>query len=224
MRILVIEDDVDLAQFLRKGLEEERHTVEVAADGETGLMLAVDESYDLLIVDVMLPKVDGLTLCRRLRERGNRSPILLLTARDSVEDKVAGLDAGADDYLTKPFAFTELVARIRALLRRGGPHIGSRLKAKDLEMDPASRRVWRAGKEITLTSKEFSLLEFLLRNRDIVLTRTAILERVWGLNYDPMTNVVDVYIRSLRVKIDRDFALPLIATVRGVGYKLEASE
>jgi len=224
MRILVIEDDVDLAQFLRKGLEEERHTVEVAADGETGLMLAVDESYDLLIVDVMLPKVDGLTLCRRLRERGNRSPILLLTARDSVEDKVAGLDAGADDYLTKPFAFTELVARIRALLRRGGPHTGSRLKAKDLEMAPASRRVWRAGKEITLTSKEFSLLEFLLRNRDIVLTRTAILERVWGLNYDPMTNVVDVYIRSLRVKIDRDFAFPLIGTVRGVGYKLEASE
>ena len=224
MRILVIEDDADLAQFLRKGLEEERHTVEMAADGETGFMLAADDSYDLLIVDVMLPKVDGLALCRRLRERGNRCPILLLTARDSVEDKVAGLDAGADDYLTKPFAFTELVARIRALLRRGGPHIGSRLKAHDLEMDPASRRVWRGGKEIALTSKEFSLLEFLLRNRDIVLTRTAILERVWGLNYDPMTNVVDVYIRSLRVKIDRDFAFPLIATVRGVGYKLEASE
>ena len=172
----------------------------------------------------MLPKLDGLTLCKRLRAKGIRTPILLLTARDSVDDKVAGLDSGADDYLTKPFAFTELVARVRALLRRGGPHVGSRLKAKDLEMDPASRRVWRAGKEIVLTSKEFALLEYLLRNRDIVLTRTAILERVWGLNYDPMTNVVDVYIRSLRVKIDRDFSSPLIATVRGVGYKLETGE
>lgn len=224
MRILVIEDDADLAQFLRKGLEEEQHTVETAADGETGLILAMDDNFDLLVVDVMLPKLDGLTLCRRLREKDKRTPILLLTARDAVEDKVAGLDAGADDYLTKPFAFTELVARVRALLRRGGPHAGSRLKAKDLEMDPASRRVWRGGKEIALTSKEFALLEYLLRNRDIVLTRTAILERVWGLNYDPMTNVVDVYIRSLRVKIDRDFTSPLIATVRGVGYKLETGE
>ncbi|MDR4478241.1 MAG: response regulator transcription factor [Nitrospira sp.] len=224
MRILVIEDDADLAQFLRKGLEEEQHTVETAGDGETGLILATDESYDLLIVDVMLPKLDGLTLCRHLRAKGNRTPILLLTARDAIEDKVEGLDTGADDYLTKPFAFTELVARARALLRRGGPHVGNRLKAKDLEMDPASRRVWRGGKEIVLTSKEFALLEYLLRNRDIVLTRTAILERVWGLNYDPMTNVVDVYIRSLRVKIDRDFGSPLIATVRGVGYKLETGE
>ena len=224
MRILVIEDDADLTQFLRKGLQEEQHTVETAADGDTGLVLAIDESFDLLIVDVMLPKLDGLTLCRRLREKGNRTPILLLTARDSVEDKVEGLDTGADDYLTKPFAFTELVARIRALHRRGIPYVGTRLKAKDLEMDPASRRVWRAGKEIILTSKEFALLEYLLRNRDIVLTRTAILERVWGLNYDPMTNVVDVYIRSLRVKIDRDFSSPLIATVRGVGYKLEVQE
>ena len=224
MRILIIEDDTDLAQFLSKGLHEEQHTVETASDGETGLILATEESYDLLIVDVMLPKLDGLTLCKRLRAKGIRTPILLLTARDSVDDKVAGLDAGADDYLTKPFAFTELVARVRALLRRGGPHVGRRLKAKDLEMDPASRRVWRAGKEIVLTSKEFALLEYLLRNRDIVLTRTAILERVWGLNYDPMTNVVDVYIRSLRVKIDRDFTSPLIATVRGVGYKLETGE
>lgn len=224
MRILVIEDDADLTQFLCKGLQEERHTVETAADGETGLILATDESYDLLIVDVMLPKLDGLSLCQRFRAKGARTPILLLTARDSVEDKVAGLDAGADDYLTKPFAFTELVARIRALLRRGGPHAGSRLKAQDLEMDPAARRVWRGGKEIVLTSKEFALLEYLLRNRDIVLTRTAILERVWGLNYDPMTNVVDVYIRSLRVKIDKDFTSPLIATVRGVGYKLETGE
>ncbi len=224
MRILVIEDDADLTHFLRKGLQEEQHTVETAADGETGLILALDQSWDLLVIDVMLPKLDGLALCRRLREKGNRTAILLLTARDTVEDKVAGLDAGADDYLTKPFAFTELVARIRAVLRRGGPLVGNRLKVKDLEMDPASRRVWRAGKEIVLTSKEFALLEYLLRNRDIVLTRTAILERVWGLNYDPMTNVVDVYIRSLRVKIDRDFTSPLIATVRGVGYKLETGE
>ncbi len=224
MRILIIEDDADLAHFLRKGLQEERHTVEVAADGETGLALAEDESYDLLIVDVMLPKLDGLALCRRLRGRGNRAPILLLTARDTVDDKVLGLDSGADDYLTKPFSFAELVARVRALLRRGGPQAGVRLKAADLEMDPAAHRVWRAGKEIALTNKEYALLEYLLRNRNRVLTRTAILERVWGLNYDPMSNVVDVHIRSLRAKLDRDFTPPLIVTVRGVGYKLEAEE
>jgi DNA-binding response OmpR family regulator len=221
MRILVIEDDKDLVQFVRKGLQEERHAVDVAEDGEAGLELAGSGGYDLMIVDVMLPKLDGLTLCRRVRGRGDRTPILLLTARDTVEDKVAGLDTGADDYLTKPFAFAELVARVRALIRRGGPPPAGELKAADLVVDPAAHRVRRAGKEISLTNKEYALLEYLLRNRNRVLTRTAIIEHVWGLNYDPMTNIVDVHIRALRSKIDKDFSPPLIITVRGVGYMLE---
>jgi DNA-binding response OmpR family regulator len=175
-----------------------------------------------MIVDVMLPKLDGLSFCRRVRGWGDQTPILLLTARDSVEDKVAGLDTGADDYLTKPFAFAELVARVRALIRRGGPAPASELKAADLVVDPAAHRVWRGGKEINLTNKEYALLEYLLRNRNRVLTRTAIIEHVWGLNYDPMTNIVDVHIRALRAKMDKDFSPPLITTVRGVGYMLEA--
>lgn len=221
MRILVIEDDKDLAQFVRKGLQEERHAVDVAEDGEAGLELASSGGYDLMIVDVMLPKLDGLTFCRRVRGWGDHTPILLLTARDTVEDKVAGLDTGADDYLTKPFAFAELVARVRALIRRGGPPPAGELKAADLVVDPAAHRVRRAGKEISLTNKEYALLEYLLRNRNRVLTRTAIIEHVWGLNYDPMTNIVDVHIRALRSKIDKDFSPPLIITVRGVGYMLE---
>lgn len=222
MRILVVEDDKDLAHFVRKGLQEERHAVDVAEDGEAGLELASSGGYDLMIVDVMLPKVDGLTFCRRVRGWGDRTPILLLTARDTVEDKVAGLDTGADDYLTKPFAFAELVARVRALIRRGGPAPGIQLKAADLVVDVAAHRVWRAGKEISLTNKEYALLEYLLRNRNRVLTRTAIIEHVWGLNYDPMTNIVDVHIRALRAKMDKDFTPALITTVRGVGYMLEA--
>ncbi len=222
MRILLIEDDKDLARFVRKGLQEERHAVDVAEDGEAGLELASSGGYDLLIVDVMLPKMDGLTLCRRVRSWGDRTPILLLTARDTVEDKVAGLDTGADDYLTQPFAFAELVARVRALIRRGGPTPAGELKAADLVVDVAAHRVWRAGREISLTNKEYALLVYLLRNRNRVLTRTAIIEHVWGLNYDPMTNIVDVHIRALRAKMDKDFDVPLITTVRGVGYMLEA--
>jgi DNA-binding response OmpR family regulator len=222
MRILVVEDDKDLARFVRKGLQEERHAVDVAEDGEAALELASSGGYDLMIVDVMLPKIDGLTLCRRIRAWGDRTPILLLTARDTIEDKVVGLDAGADDYLTKPFAFAELVARVRALMRRGGPTPGVQLKAADLVVDVAAHRVWRAGREINLTNKEYALLEYLLRNRNRVLTRTAIIEHVWGLNYDPMTNIVDVHIRALRGKMDKDFSPPLITTVRGVGYMLEA--
>lgn len=221
MRILLVEDDADLAQFIRKGLKEEHYVVDVAADGEAGLALALDNSYDLMILDIMLPKLDGLTLCRRVRGKGISTPVLLLTARNTVETKVSGFDTGADQFLAKPFAFAELLARIRALLRRGSSQQIAHLQAADLRLDPASHRVWRAGQEISLTNKEYALLEFLLRNKNRVLTRTAIIEHVWDISYDPMTNIVDAHIRALRAKIDRDFSPPLIATVRGAGYMLE---
>jgi DNA-binding response OmpR family regulator len=224
MRILLVEDDLDLAQFIRKGLKEERYAVDFAADGEAGLDLALSNPYDLLILDVMLPKLDGLTLCRRIRAKGNATPVLLLTARNTLQDRVSGFDTGADQYLTKPFAFAELLARVRALLRRGGPQPLTRLKAADLELDPASHRVWRAKQEIALTNKEYALLELLLRNKNRVLTRTAIIEHVWDISYDPMTNIVDAHIRALRAKMDRDFSPPLITTVRGTGYMLEDPE
>ena len=221
MRILLVEDDADLAQFIRKGLKEECYAVDVAADGEAGLALALDNPYDLLILDVMLPKLDGLTLCRRVRDKGITTPVLLLTARNTVETKVSGFDTGADQFLPKPFAFAELLARVRALLRRGSSQQVAHLQAVDLRLDPTSHRVWRGGQEISLTNKEYALLEFLLRNKNRVLTRTAIIEHVWDISYDPMTNIVDAHIRALRVKIDRDFSPPLIATVRGAGYMLE---
>jgi len=224
MRILLVEDDLNLAQFIRKGLKEEQYAVDFAADGEEGLALASANPYDLLILDIMLPKIDGLTLCRRVRGNGNGTPVLLLTARNTLEAKVSGFDTGADQFLPKPFAFVELLARVRALLRRGGPQQLIRLKAADLELDPASHRVWRAGQEIPLTNKEYALLEFLLRNKNRVLTRTAIIEHVWDISYDPMTNIVDAHIRALRAKIDRDFSPQLIATVRGAGYMLEEVE
>jgi DNA-binding response OmpR family regulator len=224
MRILIVEDDTDLGEFIGKGLREERYAVDLAVDGEEGLQLAGENPYQLIILDIMLPKLDGLTVCRRLRASGNATPILLLTARDSIQDRVSGLDTGADDYLTKPFAFVELLARVRALMRRGGPQHLARLKAADLELDPASRRAWRAGREITLTNKEYALLEFFLRNKNRVLTRTAIIQHVWDLSYDPMTNIVDAHVRALRAKMDRDFSPPLITTVRGAGYMLEEPE
>jgi DNA-binding response OmpR family regulator len=177
-----------------------------------------------LIIDIMLPKLDGLTLCRRVRAKGNMTPVLLLTARNTVEAKVSGFDTGADQFLPKPFAFVELLARVRALLRRGGPQQLVHLQAADLRLDPAAHRVWRAGQEIPLTNKEYALLEFLLRNKNRVLTRTAIIEHVWDISYDPMTNIVDAHIRALRAKIDRDFSPPLITTVRGAGYMLEEPE
>lgn len=221
MRILLAEDDADLAQFVRKGLKEEYYAVDVAADGEAGLALALNNPYDLLILDVMLPKLDGLTLCRRVRDKGITTPVLLITARNTVETKVSGFDTGADQFLPKPFAFAELLARVRALLRRGSSQQVAHLQAADLRLDPASHRVWRAEQEIFLTNKEYALLEFLLRNKNRVLTRTAIIEHVWDISYDPMTNIVDAHIRALRAKIDRDFSPPLIATVRGAGYMLE---
>jgi DNA-binding response OmpR family regulator len=202
-------------------LKEEQYAVDVATDGEEGLELALHNAYDLLILDIGLPKLDGLSLCRRIRDKGNMTPVLLLTARNTVEDKVSGFDTGADQFLPKPFAFVELLAQIRALLRRGSTQQIVQLQVADLRLDPASHRVWRAGKEIALTNKEYALLEFLLRNKNRVLTRTAIIEHVWDISYDPMTNIVDAHIRALRAKIDRDFSPPLIATVRGAGYMLE---
>ena len=224
MRILLVEDDLDLAQFISKGLKEEHYAVDFASDGEEGLALALENSYDLMILDIMLPKLDGLTLCRRVRDKRIMTPVLLLTARNTVEDKVSGFDTGADQFMSKPFAFAELLARIRALLRRGSSQQLAHLQAANLRLDPASHRVWRAGQEIILTNKEYALLEFLLRNKNRVLTRTAIIEHVWDISYDPMTNIVDAHSRALRAKIDRDFSPPLIATVRGAGYMLEEPE
>jgi DNA-binding response OmpR family regulator len=203
-------------------LQEERYAVDMATDGDAAIALCQSAAYDLIILDVMLPKRDGLSVCRILRDKGHTVPVLLLTVRDSTEDKVRGLDCGADDYLTKPFAFAELLARIRALLRRGAIPGSGPLKLADLELDPAAHRVWRGGTEIVLTGKEYALLEYLLRNVNRVLTRTAIIEHVWDIRYDSMTNIVDVHIRALRAKIDRPFSVSLIKTVRGVGYVLEA--
>lgn len=221
MRILIVEDDSTLAQFLRKGLQEERYIIDLAVDGQEGLLRARETPYDLIILDIRLPKLDGLQLCRKLRAEEITIPILLLTARQSADDKVEGLDTGADDYLTKPFAYPELLARIRALLRRSSPPQPTRLKIADLELDPVSHKVWRASKEITLTHKEYALLEYLMRNVNRALTRTAIIAHVWDVNYDSMTNIVDVQIRALRAKIDRDCSPALLQTVRGVGYMLE---
>jgi DNA-binding response OmpR family regulator len=220
MRLLVAEDDVSVAGFLEKGLREERYTVDVANDGEEALKLTQHVAYDLIILDVMLPKRNGLNVCRSIRQSGKGMPVLLLTVRDSTEDKVLGLDSGADDYLTKPFPFPELLARIRALLRRGSVPIG-RLRVADLELDPVAHRVWRGGTEIPVTNKEYAVLEYLMRNVGRVLTRTALIEHVWDYQYDTMTNIVDVQIRALRSKIDRPFSTPLIKTVRGVGYIIE---
>ncbi len=219
MRILVVEDEDKIAAFLKRGLKEEGYAVDVAADGEDGLRLAVSEDYDLILLDLMLPKVDGLTMCRRLREQNRRAPILMLTAKDSVQDKVAGLDSGADDYLTKPFAFEELLARCRALLRKPGqpPLV---LRAADLTIDLPAHKVTRAGREIALTPREFSLLEYLVRNKGTVVTRTMIAEHVWDIHFDTLTNVIDVYVNYLRRKVDHGHERALIQTLRGRGYML----
>jgi two-component system, OmpR family, response regulator len=223
MRILVVEDNPRISAFLQKGLREEGYVVEVASDGDTAFRRATEEGFDAAVVDVMIPGRSGVQLVGDLREAGVRLPVLLLTARDRTEDKVAGLDAGADDYLTKPFEFSELTARVRALLRRGStPGDPAVLRAGDLEMDPALRRVRRSGGAVELTPREFSLLEYLLRNAGRPLSRAAIMEHVWGIRFDPGTNIVDVCINSLRTKLD-DRDRGLIQTVRGVGYALRAA-
>ena len=220
MYILIVEDEKKVVGFLKKGLQEEHYTVDVAYDGEEALLLAGMNRYDVIILDIMLPKKDGMEVLKALRTQGLSTPILMLTAKDTLEDKVRGLDSGADDYITKPFAFAELLARIRALLRRGKPTNETSLTAADLMLDPATHKVQRAGKQIELTSKEYALLEYFLRNKGQVLTRTLINEHVWGYRFDTGTNIVDVYVNYLRSKIDRGFDKKLIHTVRGVGYVL----
>ena len=219
----MVEDDATIADFVSKGLAESGYAVDVATDGERGVELALKGGYDAAIVDVMLPRLDGLALIDRIRARGVGTPVLILSARRTVDDRVKGLQAGGDDYLTKPFAFAELLARLQALIRRStGQTEPARLSLGDLSLDLLSRRAERAGKPIDLRPREYGLLEYLLRNQGRVLTKTMILSHVWGYNFDPGTNVVDVLVSRLREKIDRDFDPKLLQTVRGVGYVLKA--
>jgi heavy metal response regulator len=224
MRILLVEDDRKVASFIRKGLTEEGYAVDVAHDGEAGLFMGLDRLHDVIVLDVMLPGKPGFQVLRELRQAKVITPVLLLTARDAVEDKVQGLDAGADDYLTKPFAFAELLARVRALLRRGKAAQAPALQVADLTLDPAARTVKRGGETIPLTNREFALLEYFLRNPGRVLTRTMIAEHVWDYSFDAGTNVIDVYVNYLRKKVDAGREPKLIRTVRGVGYVLKAGE
>ena len=221
MRTLVIEDDLKLQKLLRRGLSEEGFTVDVAADGEEGLFLAQSEAYDVIVLDLMIPKVPGAQVLSRLREAGKQTPVLILTARDADADKVAGLNAGADDYMTKPFTFTELIARLRALIRRSHRVPTPVIRVADLEIDTAARRVRRAGKPIDLPAKQYALLELLALNRGKIVTRSQIYDHVYAYDSDTLSNVVDVHLCRLRESIDRGFSARLLHTVRGQGYVLE---
>jgi heavy metal response regulator len=221
MRILVIEDEKKVADFIKRGLKEEGYAVDVASDGEDGYFQAKEISYDLILLDLMLPKLDGLSICRKLRENDIQTPLIMLTAKDAVKDKVIGLDSGADDYLTKPFSFEELLARIRALMRKGKNQQPTQLQVADLVLDLVSHKAWRGKEEIILTVKEYALLEYFMRNAGAVITRTMISEHVWDINFDTFTNVIDVYVNYLRNKIDKGQKIKLIHTVRGRGYILK---
>jgi two-component system, OmpR family, response regulator len=220
MRLLVVEDDVKMAALVRRGLTEEGAAVDVARSGEDALWMAPAAAYDAIVLDVMLPGLDGFETCRRLREARVWSPVLMLTARGEVEDRVAGLDGGADDYLTKPFSFAELLARMRALTRRGLAERPTVLEVGSLRLDPATRQVWRKGVQVALSAKEFALLETFMRRPGQVLTRLDLIDHAWDYAYENRSNVVDVYVRYLRSKIDRPFGLASIETVRGAGYRL----
>lgn len=220
MRVLIVEDETKLAALLKRGLEREGMAVDAVGDGEQGVIRAEATDYDAIVLDLMLPGIDGFEVCRRLREAGVGSPVLMLTARDSVRDRVAGLDAGADDYLTKPFSYAELLARLRALFRRGRGQRSPELRAGDLRLDPVSRRVWRGDAEVALSPKEFAVLEVFMRRPGEVLSRFELLEHAWDYEYENRSNVVDAYVRLLRAKIDRPFGAAAIETVRGAGYRL----
>ena len=225
MRVLVIEDDRQAAAYLERGLVEYGYAVDHAADGTEGLFMATNESYDAMIIDRMLPGLDGLAIVAAIRKRGNTSPVLILSALGQVDERVRGLRSGGDDYLTKPYAFSELLARLEALLRRGNlPAAETRLAVADLEMDLLARTVKRAARPIELQPREFRILEYLMRNAGHVVTRTMLLESVWNYHFDPQTNVIDVHISRLRRKIDKDFDRPLLHTVRGAGYALRAPD
>ncbi len=225
MRVLVVEDDGEAAEYMRRGLTEGGWTVDLSADGGDGYAMAAAGSHDVLVVDRMLPRLDGLGLVERLRAEGIRTPVLFLSALGDVDERVRGLQAGGDDYLVKPFAFAELLARLDALVRRYAPgHVTTKLSVADLEMDLLARQVVRAGRRIALQPREFRLLECLMRNAGRVVTRTMLLENVWEYHFDPQTNVIDVHISRLRAKIDRGFAQPLLHTVRGAGYCLRVAE
>lgn len=218
MRILVIEDEKKVADFIKKGLKEEGYSVDAVYDGEDGFFQAANNEYDAVILDLMLPKIDGISVCKKLRAQKIITPILMLTAKDSVKDRVTGLDSGANDYLIKPFAFEELLARLRALLRKNETPSPSLLQMDDLILDLLTHKITRAGKEIILTNKEYALLEYLMRNPGSIITRTMISEHVWDINFDTFTNVIDVYVNYLRNKIDRGYKKKLIHTIRGRGY------
>ncbi|HEV7771102.1 MAG TPA: response regulator transcription factor [Solirubrobacterales bacterium] len=220
MRVLIVEDEAKMAGLLRRGLEREGFAVDAIANGEEAVWKAEAVGYDAILLDLMLPGIDGLEVCRRLREAGIWSPIMMLTARDAIRDRVAGLDRGADDYLTKPFSFAELLARLRALVRRGQSERPSIIEIGELRLDPATHQVWRGKAEVELSAKEFALLETFMRRPGEVLSRFQLLEHVWNYDYENRSNVVDSYIRFLREKVDRPFGVESIETVRGAGYRL----
>jgi two-component system OmpR family response regulator len=222
VRVLIVEDETKMAALLRRALAEESHLAEVALDGETAVAMARASDYDAIVMDVMLPGMDGFTACRCIREASVWTPLLVLTARDAVADRVLGLDSGADDYLTKPFSFDELLARLRALVRRGETPRPTIIAVGDLRLDPATRRVWRGDDEVELTAKEFTLLETFMRRPGMVLSRSRLLEYAWDYGLDHRSNVIDVYVRLLREKIDRPFGRSSLRTVRGAGYRLDA--
>jgi two-component system OmpR family response regulator len=222
MRVLIVEDELKMAGLLRRGLRQEGMAADVAVKGEDALWMAAATEYDAIVLDLMLPGIDGFEVCRRLREQGLWTPVLMLTARDAVEDRVAGLDSGADDYLVKPFSYAELLARLRALARRGPVERPPELQVGDLRLDPARRRAWRGDREIPLSAKEFAILEIFMRRPGEVLSRFQLLEHAWDYEYENRSNVVDSYVRFLRKKIDRPFGVASLETVRGVGYRLRA--
>jgi two-component system OmpR family response regulator len=224
VRVLIVEDEPRMAALLRRGLAEDGYAVDIASTGTDALWQATEFAYDAVVLDVMLPGLDGMEVCRQLRDRGRWMPVLMLTARDAVDDRIRGLDAGADDYLTKPFSFGELAARLRALIRRGTGDRPTTLTVGELRLDPATHRAWRGTSELTLSAKEFALLELFMRHPGQVLSRTRIIEHVWDFSYDGVSNIVDQYVAYLRRKVDRPFGDERLETVRGVGYRMRVPD